>query len=131
MLRFTSGFLEPLPSKPLTPISGKGKEKKVTIIETKKRKALDLASGNTSKKVGHTTWATATTSMPVEIDPSVLASLSELLSLPLIYMNESVILASWLQIHERKGLEAMCSTFLANMLVCMSILSINCIAQTF
>lgn len=88
---------------------------------TKKRKAMELAKGSSSKKVGCTTRATAATSTPsdepVEIDQNILTALLEHLSLPLIYMNETVTPLSWSQNCERTGLEEMSSAFSANILV--------------
>lgn len=94
MLRFISGFLVPPSFKPSTPASSKGKEKEGALIETKNRKVVDLAVGSSLRKVGNTTRATTAASTlgdePAEIDPRVLTTLHEHLSLPLIYVNESV-----------------------------------------
>lgn len=121
MSRFTSGFLSPPSSKPPTPASTKGKEKESPLLETKKRKALELASGSSSKKVGCMTRANAamfaSTDEPTEIDPTIFTALLEHLSLPLIYLNETVTLSSWSQICEYIGLEAMRSAFSMNILV--------------
>lgn len=121
MSRFTSSFLSPLSSKPLTPMSTKSKEKESPVLETKKRKALELALRSSSKKVGCTTHANAVAlasiNEPAKIDPTVLTTLLEHLSLPLIYLNETVTLSSWSQICEYTSLEAMRSALSMNILV--------------
>lgn len=102
-------------------MTNKGKEKESLLLETKKRKALELAPGSSLKKVDRTTRATAAATVyadeSVENDSIVFYALLEHLSLPLIYLNEMVTPLNWSQICEHMGLKAMQLALSANILV--------------